>query len=101
MWFEDNSYLKDSAFTAVKRDVKFQTSYVRGVSFVNGRYTKGVPFLQKEVHRGVRSWTSGWSLPYETLLSTYSPWLEGLDLGVEPPVLNLVEASYQYYVLFS
>ena len=30
-------YLNDSAFTEVKRDVK-------GVPFVNRRYTKGVPF---------------------------------------------------------
>ena len=46
-----DSYLKDSAFTAVKRDAKFFTRFVKGVPFVNGRsYTKGVPFSrQKEV----------------------------------------------------
>ena len=27
-------YLKDSAFTVVKRDATFQTSYVKGVPFV-------------------------------------------------------------------
>ena len=29
------SCLKESAFTAAKRDAKFQTSYVNGVLFVN------------------------------------------------------------------
>ena len=43
------SYFKDSAFTAVKRDVKFLTMYVKGVPFVNRSYTKGVPFLSKIV----------------------------------------------------
>ena len=42
--FVIDSYLKDSAFTAVKRDAKFSTRYVTGVPFVNRRYTKGVPF---------------------------------------------------------
>ena len=42
--FVIDSYLKDSAFTAVKRDVKYLTRYVKGVPFVNRRYTKGVPF---------------------------------------------------------
>ena len=42
--FVIDSYLKDSAFTAVKRGAKFQTRYVTGVPFVNRRYTKGVPF---------------------------------------------------------
>ena len=38
--------VKDSAFTAVKRDVKFSTRYmyVKGVPFVNRGYTEGVPF---------------------------------------------------------
>jgi len=34
-------YLKDSAFTAVIRDAKFLTRYVKGKSFVNRDYTKG------------------------------------------------------------
>ena len=40
-----DSNLKDSAFTAVKRDAKFKTRYVKGVlvPFVNRRCTKGVP----------------------------------------------------------
>ena len=41
--FGINSYLKDGAFKAVKRDAKFKTWYVKGVPFVHGRYTKGVP----------------------------------------------------------
>ena len=45
------SYLKDSAFTAVKG--------VKGAPFVNRKYTKGVPFLFKD-----KKWlTSGQSLP--------------------------------------
>ena len=42
--FVIDSYLKGSAFTAVKRDAKFSTRYVKGVQFVHRRYTKGVPF---------------------------------------------------------
>ena len=42
--FVIDSYLKDSEFTAVKRDAKFWTRCVKGVPFVNRRYTKGVPF---------------------------------------------------------
>ena len=37
----NDSYLKDSAFTTVKKDVKFLTRYVKGVPFVNTRYMKG------------------------------------------------------------
>ena len=42
--FVIDSYLNGSAFTALKRDAKFLTKYVKGVPFVNRRYTKGVPF---------------------------------------------------------
>ena len=35
---------KDSALTAVKREAKSQTRYVKGVPFANRRYMKGVPF---------------------------------------------------------
>ena len=38
-----DSYLIDGAFTAVKRDAKFETD-VKEVPFVNRKYTKGVPF---------------------------------------------------------
>ena len=48
------SYLKESAFTAVKRDAKLQTRSVKGVPFVNRRYTKGLPFLPKMVYSRVR-----------------------------------------------
>ena len=61
--FVTDSYWKDSAFTAVKRDAKSQTRYVKGVPFVNRRYMKGVPFLWKMVHKRVMVWTSGRSLP--------------------------------------
>ena len=42
--FVIDSYLIDGAFTAVKRDAKFETGYVKGVPFVNRSYTKGVTF---------------------------------------------------------
>ena len=40
------SYLKvrQPHLTPGKRDVKFQSKYVKGVPFVNKRYTKGEPF---------------------------------------------------------
>jgi len=41
-----------SAFTAVKRDSRFLTKYVKRVLFINGRYTKGVTFLPKMEVRG-------------------------------------------------
>ena len=41
------SYLKDSAFTAVKRDAKSQTRSVKGVPSVNRRSTKGYFFCRK------------------------------------------------------
>ena len=57
------SYPKDSAFTAVKRDAKFLSRFVKGVPFVNRKYTKGLPFLSNMVHKRVRSWSSGRNLP--------------------------------------
>ena len=39
--FVIDSYLNDSAFTAVKRNAR----YVKVVPFYNRRYTKGVPSL--------------------------------------------------------
>ena len=35
------SYFKDSALTAVKRDAKFVTRYLKGVPFVNRRSKMG------------------------------------------------------------
>ena len=61
--FVIDSYLNDSAFTAVKRDEKFLTRYVKGASLVNRKYTKGVPFSWKTVYKRVRGWTSGLNLP--------------------------------------
>ena len=40
--FVAHSYFKDSEFTAVKRDAKFYTKYVKGVPFVCQKwYMKG------------------------------------------------------------
>ena len=57
------SYIKDSAFTAVKRDANFSTRCVKGVPFVNSIYTKGTPFSWKMVYKRVRGWTSGLEPP--------------------------------------
>ena len=57
------SYLKDTAFTPVKRDGAFKSTYVQFVSFVNERYSKGVPFLSKMADKRVRGWTSGRNPP--------------------------------------
>ena len=43
-FFANDSHLKFSTLTAVKRDTKFQTRYVKRQPFANRRYTKGVPF---------------------------------------------------------
>ena len=40
------------------------------VTFVNGRNTKGVPFLTEMLYKKVRGWTSGGAYLYKTLLST-------------------------------
>ena len=45
--FVIDSYLKVSAFTAVKRDAKFQPRLAKGVPFAYRRYTKGVLFFVK------------------------------------------------------
>ena len=43
------SYFQDSVFTAVKRDAKFWTRYVKGVPL--RRPMKGVPFLSKMMYK--------------------------------------------------
>ena len=71
-------YLKDSVFTAFKRDGKFYTRYVKGAPLVNRRYTKGVPFLSKMVYKRVRDCTLGRSPPDKTWLSIPLPGGGGL-----------------------
>ena len=65
------SYLKvrQPHLTPGKRDVKFQSKYVKGVPFVNKRYTKGEPF---SVINGFfrRGGPRGGTFPFKTLLST-------------------------------
>ena len=66
-------YVKDTAFTAVKRGGAFKSTYVQVVSFVNGRYTKRVPFLSKRAYKWVNGGISGRRPPpppSKTLLST-------------------------------
>ena len=46
--FVIDSYLKDSAFTAVTRDAKFWTRYVEVVPFANKRHRKGTSFNYKK-----------------------------------------------------
>ena len=68
------SYLKNTAFTAVKRDGACKSTYVQFVSFFNGRYTKGVPFLSKGHIKGWEVGPPGGAPPppppFKTLLST-------------------------------
>ena len=75
-----DTYLKDSVFTAVKRDAVCE----RGTNF-NRRYAKGVPVSQrfswKAVYKRVRGWTSGRSLPSWTFVDTHPPPPAGLSLG--------------------
>ena len=49
-FFVIDSHLNDRTFTAVKRNAKFLTKYVKGVPFVNRRYTKVVSFSLKMVN---------------------------------------------------
>ena len=42
---------------------EFLTKYVKGVPFVNRRYTKALPFSWKMVYKRVRGWISKRSLP--------------------------------------
>ena len=48
------SRFKDSAFTAAKSNVTFQTRYLKGAPFVNGRYwvREGYLFSQKKYIEG-------------------------------------------------
>ena len=64
----DDSHLKDDAFTAVKRDAKFYTRYVKGVPFVNKGVQKGYLFREKWYIKG-KGWTSGGASP-----SKSTPW---------------------------
>ena len=55
------SQFKDSAFTTAKSNAKFQTRYLKGVPFVNGRYSwvrEGYLFYPKIFYRRVRGWNS-------------------------------------------
>ena len=56
--------LKTMQFTVVERDAKLYTWCVKGVSFINRRYTKVGTFLSKTVYKRV---------------------IKGSNLGVEPP----------------
>ena len=51
-WFYD-SQVK----TALKGMQRGYTRYVKGVAFVNKRYTKGAPFLSEIVYTRVRVWS--------------------------------------------
>ena len=60
----------------------------KGVSFVNGRYTKGIPFLSKMVYirvKGLELGGGGEASPDKTLLSTLSP-------GPSPPKIRYIQS---------
>ena len=71
--FVIDCYLKDSAFTAVKRDAKFLTRYVKGVPFVNRRYTRVVPFSWKKVYKRVRGWIVSLAAVFSIVTQRSSP----------------------------
>ena len=55
---------KDSSFTAVTRDPKFSTRYLKGIPYFSRRYMKSLgTFSVKNGILKVRGWTSGRSLP--------------------------------------
>ena len=58
---------KDSSFTAVIRDPKFSTRYVKGIPFFSRRYMKGLGTFS--VQNGILKG-------------------KGLDLGMEPPCIK-------------
>ena len=60
-------------FPVFKEDVKFYARYVKGVPFVNGRYTRGVPLLLTTVYKRIRDWTAGRSLPVRNFVEWPSP----------------------------
>ena len=60
-------------FPVVKKDEKFYARYVKGVPFVNGRYTRGVPLLLTTVYKRIRDWTAGRSLPVRNFVEWPSP----------------------------
>ena len=64
------SDLHGISFTAVEKDAKFETRYVKEVPFVNGRYTKGAPFLPKMVYKRVRVAPLAGASQYKTFLRT-------------------------------
>ena len=66
------SSCKYSAFTAVKRDEKVLTRYVKGVSFVNRRYMTGAEYLfcEKWYIKGEGVEPRGGASPYQTFLSS-------------------------------
>ena len=61
-----DSYLKESAFTAVKKGCKVNVlnKVCERGTIVNKRYTKEVRFSKKKMmYKRVRGWTSGRRLP--------------------------------------
>ena len=69
-WFCDLFIFKRQPhLTPVNRDVKFQSKYVKGVPFVNRRYTKGEPF-QSKMFFFRRVGPLGGAFAFKTSLST-------------------------------
>ena len=59
-WFWDTFIFKESALAVANRDAKFSTRDVKGVPFLNRRYSKGVPFkkstyIHKYIHQVIYS----------------------------------------------
>ena len=61
------------------KEMKSSTRYVKGVPFVNRKYTKEVPFLSKMVCNRARGLTRGGALWCKTSLSTPREWLQAIS----------------------
>ena len=64
-FFFSDLFIRDSVFTAVKRDAKFYSKYTKGVPFVNYKVYERGTFSFKIVTktRRVRGWTLGQNRP--------------------------------------
>ena len=84
-------YVKDSAFTAVKKGV--QTTG-KGVPLVNRRYMIGVPFLSNMVYKRLRGWAVGRNLVPR------APWDEVAWGGASPSktLLSTQRGTDRFYV---
>ena len=98
--FVIDSYLKDSALTAVKRDPKVYNGYVKGVPFINRRCTKGVSFCRKWYIKGQRVGTKGGASRYKNFLSTPSGQFSRVLNATETKLANIQYCDFVITIRF-